>query len=254
MSCYPSWLLAGAASALLVACTGPTDDGEPREPAGSSPSSPASGSDPAQEAVLVVPERPDAVEYTEISGIGAMKRPLGLCELLRWYPRGIGIYRVERLVGYTEQEADGSRGGATYASLLQTERWVPGSAVTAARLDGGPLGAGVTASWEVSLRRDEEVLLLFDAPSAANRGYYGLDSLTVFRRKADGTFTNGQLFTHSSISDGDLKVLIQDIVSATGGCPRDVLPDYNEAPSEGMGPADGMEGPEVEGHRGGEDP
>ena len=139
---------------------------------------------------------------------------MGLCELVRANPLGIGTYRVEKIVGYTEPDDEGVAMGVTYVSMMQTASWIDGSTAaitssTTARTDGGPVGPKCTKSWGLSLNEGEEVLMLFNTPQAWNKGYNSLDSLQIFHRRQDGTFSNGQLFSNTRISDQALRKKIK---------------------------------------------
>lgn len=178
------------------------------------------------------PEGGEATEYDRVHGDSGTKRPVGLCELVHWYPQAIGLYHVERLTGYSEPEPDApanSVGAHTYAMLTQIEAWGPGPSVQVVRLNGGPLPGNRRSTWDVDLKVGEDALLFFDAPRTENRGYYGLDSLGVFHRKPDGSLSNGQLFTSTAVSDRLLKMAIADALFADKSgtrCPQDMLPDY----------------------------
>lgn len=186
-----------------------------------------------------------AVEYDSIQGGHASARDMDLCELAYLYDGGAGLYRVERIVGRSE-EASGPNGphrsGHTYVQLALEEDWsgfAPERPIV--RISGGPESASVVETFEIGLRRGERVgMFLFSPLPGENRGYYRTDAVGVFRDTGRG-LTNGQLFTTQSTTAAELGGLVSELYEGLprvvhrppwrrlevprDRCPHNVLPD-----------------------------
>jgi hypothetical protein len=187
---------------------------------------------------------PYSTTYRAIVGGTELSRPVSLCELLKYYNAGAGLYRVTSLVGRAEPSAaDPSVTDAfTYANLELVEDWSGGAPQKpVARIVGGPLDAQRTRSWRVSLAVGEVVGVLLEAPSSENAGYYGLHSLTVYKQQDAGGHSNGQLFRHGRAGELGAKLRRLSHLSGKACEAEDVLPENDEvapgpAPKAGKQP------------------
>jgi hypothetical protein len=154
--------------------------------------------------------------------------PKSLCEVIEWGDDSIGVYRVDSLKTYVDDDPF-----HTYAELSLQAAWKPGSAANPViRGSGGPGGEKcqiVRSSIAEQLAVGEEIVVFLRAPDPdVNKGYYGLGSQTVFHDIGDGQFSNGVLFEGDGIALDDL----EERVRAAGFdaddpdfCPEDVEPN-----------------------------
>lgn len=182
-------------------------------------------------------------DYLRIPGrsLAAMAQ-FSLCKLARHPMFGsAGAYRVERLTGVTEEDLwnPGTVSGFTYVELALVQGWHKAEKKTVVRILGGPFPNGRTGGWRVDLSVGEVVGLLLLAPVPNNRGYAGIHELGVFKKRPDGGFSNGQLFTTKR---ADLVELGKHVSAFSGraiedACPSDVLPDVGGERSAATPPA-----------------
>jgi hypothetical protein len=203
---------------------------------GAPPSTTAEATAKTAQALAAAPPPPDsgrtnATSYTEIRGGGLQSIPMTICHLLKFYAAGAGAYRVKAITGYTEELLDlpGNFDGFTYVELELVADWSGASPVNpVVRITGGPKTAKITQGWLVSLKVGEVVGVLLEASNARNRGFLGMHPLAVFRQKADGGYSNGQLFTKQASTLDAIGHAVQNLVSRGADCARqDVLPDLD---------------------------
>jgi hypothetical protein len=175
------------------------------------------------------PRRSNRTTYDEIRGGNALKKAVSLCYLLKFYDAGAGAYRVKSITGYTEEllAFPGHFDGFTYIELDLVTDWsgnAPANPVV--RIAGGPKDAQITRGWDIGAKVGEVIGLLLEAPRADNRGYFGVEELTVFRQSSKGGFTNGQLFARRQVPLDVVGHAVEKIVRLGASCANaDVLPD-----------------------------
>lgn len=156
---------------------------------------------------------------------------MGLCHLLKFHTAGAAAYRVTAITGYTEELLDfpGNFDGFTYVELELVADWSGASPPNpVVRITGGPKTADITKLWPISLKVGETVGMLLDAPTAQSRGFLGIHPLAVFRQKADGGYSNGQLFTKQGAALDAIGHAVQNLVNLGADCAtQDVLPDLD---------------------------
>jgi hypothetical protein len=196
---------------------------------------------PSTERVLVAQptskplERRGRTDYEGIwAGSESIAGPVSLCTLVR-HPgyTSHGLYRVESLTGYIERLGNDDV-GVTYAKLALVEDWYQADPAPEVRLSGGPQDDGSLALWEVGLKVDEIVAVVgLVKPSDANQGYYGLNTLHLFRQGKDGGLNNGQLFTDRVVNAQQLKAWVKGLTGKRLGdaCPYDHRPPTPRAPT-----------------------
>jgi hypothetical protein len=119
--------------------------------------------------------------------------------------------------------------GFTYVSLTLLDAWSPGApAKPMARILGGPRCGGTYGGWSVSLKVGETVGILLVSPVAEDRNYYSLHRVGVFNQRADGGYSNGELFTKRFVDAAMLGQLIAGLWGTTGPCPYDEEPDFGQ--------------------------
>jgi hypothetical protein len=152
-----------------------------------------------------------------------------LCPLVRTtFFDGMGLYTVEALTGFYEEYVSepGRFGGVTYVQLALVDAWFMAEQIPVARIRGGPGPNGGGAGWDFTLTVGETIGLLLTDARPENRGYYGLFELGVFKRREDGGYSNGQLFTQRVVDEQELGRLVKGLA---GGAKEDPCP-YDEAP------------------------
>ncbi len=173
------------------------------------------------------------------AGQEVFQLPVNLCRLVRWMDGPAGIFRVEHLIGVTE-DAVGRPGEyemVTYVELTLIEDWgIANPANPVVRLPAFGL---------VELDQGELVGLLLEVPTVDNRNFYHLDSLGVFRRQTHGGFSNGQLFIAGARSAQKIGELVRAIrLGGKKNCAADAEPDSGKlvrsvsqrpAPTHGIG-------------------
>lgn len=158
------------------------------------------------------PTHPSGTAYSRIDGASlATMATFSLCKLAR-HPmfESAGLYRVERLTGVTEEDLwnPGQINGFTYVELSLVDGWHKAEAKPVARILGGPWPDGRVGGWNIQLEVGEVVGLLLLRKAPENRGYPGIHELGLFKRGANGGFSNGQLFTRSAADEGQLGELV----------------------------------------------
>jgi hypothetical protein len=175
--------------------------------------------------------RANRVDYEElVAGSFMDSMPVALCTLVR-HPKwaGQGLYVVESLTGYTEDSVTTPEGrqAATYVKLTLVEGWYEAEDMPEARIAGGPTDSGGQYMWNINLRVGETVGLLLGDRRTDNRGFYDLLPLGVFKQRADGGYSNGQLFTQRRVDARELGSLVKGLAGAplADPCPYDEQPD-----------------------------
>jgi hypothetical protein len=179
--------------------------------------------------------------YRDVQAAQLWQLPTGLCDISRKISGPAGLYRVEELIGVTEEvrgRVPGELDGFTYVELSLVTAWTPDAPSNPiVRMEGGPTARlNHHRGWNVALKQGELAGILFVAPMARNRGYYGLHNLAVFQRDPrSGGVTNGQLFTNQKLSFDELGKLVRAQRSRpTGTCPFDVYPPAAPAGPRGV--------------------
>lgn len=231
--------------ALCIACDGTAESGHDRS-VGDAPTDPIAVSPTTPTSEAAPPEglstggatmQANRTDYEKIVvGAESDVTPVSLCMLVR-HPQwaGQGLYVVESLTGYTEDSVStpGERQAVTYVKLVLAEGWYQAESRPEARIAGGPTDDGKQVMWSVGLKVGETVGLLLGDARADNRGFYDLLPLGVFGQRADGGYTNGQLFTKQRVDARELGNLVKGLAGEALGdpCPYDEQPDDSPPPS-----------------------
>lgn len=142
----------------------------------------------------------------QTSHVGALVNPRSLCENIEWGRDGIGVYRVESLKTYFEDDPH-----HTYLELSLQDEWKPGApANPTVRGFGGP-GSDcrvATSSGSDQFTVGEEVVAFLRLPEPdVNKGYYILSAQGFFHDIGEGRFSNNILFGPDGIELAEFRAL-----------------------------------------------
>lgn len=192
-------------------------------------------------------EMPSGISYASTTEVSASTRPAGLCELWKYFNAGAGLYRVDNIVGVTEDSSPGQADGFTYVQLTKLEDWSGTSPEhPVVRISGGPAAkAGVTKIWSVALSVGESIGALLLPATPENKNYLQLHSLGVFHLK-NGGYTNGHIFSQTR---SDLVTLRAAVKAATAprGCSKDTLPEFPKPVDPPSADVQALKGPVIAG-------
>lgn len=180
--------------------------------------------------------------YAKIQGeASASRRAIGLCELAQGFARGGGVYQVDSIVS-TMEFADLAPGSTdtvveqpfTFITFKSVAPWTPGAPVNpVARIRGGEFPNGSIQPWPVSLAVGEQVGLLFYDPyplPTSNHGFLTVHQQGLFQLKANGGYSNTELFTASKKGLAEVGEMLSKLYAALSACPLDVAPDVGAVP------------------------
>src|SRR5262245_12417937 len=201
------------------------------EPQAAQPSAASSVSPVAAAELRGETEGRNRTEFKETKALSMSQKPITLCQVARMLSGPGGVYRIDQLIGVTENglgEHSGEVGGVTYVSMTLLEDWGQGAPTNpTARINGGPVDdKGTVQAWFVSLRQGDVVGLLLGPPTAANKGFYSIHNLGVFAQSSSGGVSNGQLFTRSRRALSEVGAYVRRIrAGGPDACAADVEPD-----------------------------
>ncbi|HEX5660134.1 MAG TPA: hypothetical protein VFX59_23220 [Polyangiales bacterium] len=172
---------------------------------------------------------PDGKVFQDTIEAPASMRPARLCELVKYFNGGAGLYKVERMTARKESKDNVTR-TYSYVQLTRVEAWTPDApTTTVARIIGGANDDGSITTADVELHTSEVIGVLLLPATAENNGYPRLHTLGVFRSRA-GNFSNGQLFTSDAKSTKEVGQLVAGL-AGRADCPYDAEPDSVKVPS-----------------------
>jgi len=169
-----------------------------------------------------------------VKGVITLTNGSTLCSLVRRYPAGGGVFRVEAIVATLEESAKrpGELESVTYVKLHTIARWTDGvPEEMVARIRGGIRENGRLGGWTVELKVGEKYGILFSGPDA-NRGLVAFGHPGVFRKNKGGCWTNGELFTQAACGANAMREHLGHVFEngrpGRVACERDIEPDWRK--------------------------
>lgn len=190
---------------------------------------------------------PSGEDYREIEGRDLASRArVSLCQLVHSdVSGGGGMYIVESLTGVAEMDLypGGDISGFTYVKLRLVDPWFDAEEQPIARIFGGPYPnqTGESGGWSIRLEIGQIVGVTFRRADPGNRNCRHMSMPGIFAQRADGSYTNDELFTDNYVDELELTRLVRE-THAMGSCdigsPTDVAADSGDAGPDASPPSD----------------
>jgi hypothetical protein len=167
------------------------------------------------------PMRWAAQELEQTHGAHPLMQRMDLCRVTKGLSDAAGIYRVEKITSYMEEDA-GRVSPRTYVELALVSPWRPKTPkAPVIRMEGGVQKSGSVGGFPVTFVVGETVGVVLSPPSPENLGFHRIHPLGLFRADEDVSgYSNGMHFRgeHRALADIGTAIARAD-AARTGACP-----------------------------------